>query len=125
MRRRLTFLAAARYVNQMVSQLAPSRDRLRAAAAAEFAARGFDGAKVDRIAHRAGVTKAMVYYHFASKAALYREILRDPFGAAAVAVADVRAAGGPPDQQLRRFVQAIADNAVDRPNFPAIWLQIG
>ena len=51
-----------------------------AAAAAEFAARGFAGANVDRIARAARVNKAMIYYHFKSKAALYREILRDMFG---------------------------------------------
>ena len=45
----------------------------------EFAARGFDGAKVDRIAARARVNKAMLYYHFKNKAALYREILGEQF----------------------------------------------
>jgi len=49
-----------------------SRARVFAAAAEEFALRGFDGAKVDRIAERAGVNKAMLYYHFTDKAALYR-----------------------------------------------------
>ena len=100
-----------------------SRARLLEAAAGEFAARGFDGAKVHRIAARARVNKAMVYYHFASKAALYREILRDVFGAAAEAVRAVPAVGGPPDAQLRAFVDALAGSTVARPHFPAIWLR--
>src|SRR5580765_4276084 len=98
----------------MVSQNAPprrrppgSRGRLLAAAAAEFAARGFDGAKVDRIAARARVNKAMLYYHFTNKVALYREILRAVFGRVATAVAAVRDAGGPPDVQLRAFIDAV------------------
>ena len=110
----------------MVSQRearAPSRDRLLAAAAAEFATRGFDGAKVDRIAARARVNKAMVYYHFENKAALYREILRELFATAAASVAAVRQAGGPPDIQLRGFVEAIAKNAIARPHFPSMWLR--
>ena len=37
-----------------------------------FAARGFDGVSVDDIARDAGVNKAMIYYHFADKLALYR-----------------------------------------------------
>ena len=49
---------------------ATSRQRLLTAAAAEFAARGFAGASVDRIARAARVNKAMIYYHFRSKAAL-------------------------------------------------------
>jgi len=100
-----------------------SRDRLLSAAAAEFAARGFDGAKVDRIAKRARVNKAMLYYHFASKAALYREILRDVFGSVAAAVGQVHESAAPPDQQLRQFIEAIAGIAVDRPHFPSMWLR--
>ncbi len=102
---------------------AASRARLRAAAADEFAARGFAGATVDRIATRARVTKAMVYYHFASKAALYREILRDLFAAVADHVALVRAAGGPPDQQLAGFIRAINETALAEPRFPPMWLR--
>jgi len=113
--------------NQMVSQLrqpaGTSRDRLLAAAATEFAARGFDGAKVDRIARLAHVNKAMLYYHFKNKAALYRAILSDVFTALATAVARSRTAGGPPDEQIRRFIRAIADETAARPHFPSIWLR--
>src|SRR5688572_8933865 len=67
---------------------AGSRERLFAAAATEFAARGFAGASVDRIAGAAGLNKAMIYYHFTSKAALYRDILREMFEAVARRVSD-------------------------------------
>src|SRR5579862_8534392 len=110
----------------MVSKLrdaAASRARLRAAAAAEFAARGFAGATVDRIAARARVTKAMVYYHFASKAALYREILRDLFASVADRVAAVRDAGGTPEAQLVGFIHAINETALAEPTFPPTWLR--
>jgi AcrR family transcriptional regulator len=111
----------------MVSQRAPidppSRERLLAAAAAEFAARGFDGAKVDRIAARARVNKAMLYYHFKNKADLYRAILRDLFQSIAAAAAESRALGGPPTEQLRRYIRAIATEAAQRPHVPAIWLR--
>ena len=43
-----------------------SPDAILAAAALEFAERGFAGARVDRIARRARVNKAMLYYHFKS-----------------------------------------------------------
>lgn len=100
-----------------------SRAKVWAAAADEFAARGFDGAKVDRIAATARVNKAMIYYHFASKAGLYNAILHDTFAAIAEAVRGVRAAGGPPDVQLRAYVRAIAGVADKRPFFPPIWLR--
>jgi len=40
-----------------------------------FADRGFDGARVDEIAQRAGVNKRMIYVYFGSKDELYREVL--------------------------------------------------
>jgi len=100
-----------------------SRAKIWAAAAHEFAARGFDGAKVDRIAAAARVNKAMLYYHFANKAGLYNAILHDTFAAIADAVRGVRAAGGSPETQLRSYVQAIANVADTRPFFPPIWLR--
>ncbi len=112
-------------IDQMVSQRRPrtSRDRLVAAAAAEFAARGFDGAKVDRIAARARLNKAMLYYHFRDKADLYRAILLDSFRALAAALAREHAAGGPADDQIHRFIRTIAAETAARPFFPPIWLR--
>jgi len=46
-----------------------------AAALNEFAELGFAGARVDRIAGRAGVNKAMIYYHFTSKEGLHGAVL--------------------------------------------------
>jgi TetR/AcrR family transcriptional regulator len=46
-------------------------------ALAEFAEHGYEGARVDRIAERAGVNKAMIYYHYKGKEKLYEKIIRD------------------------------------------------
>ena len=102
---------------------ATSRQRLLTAAAAEFAARGFAGASVDRIARAARVNKAMIYYHFRSKAALYRVILRDMFEAVAAGVARVAQATADPADKIRGFVDAIAVEAEARPHFPPIWFR--
>ena len=101
----------------------PTRQKLMETALDEFAARGFDGAKVDRIVRRAGVNKAMLYYHFPSKAALYLEILREQFGALGQAVAGAREPGLAPEQQLQKFIDIVAREALARPRFPAIWLR--
>lgn len=100
-----------------------SRARILSAAAAEFAARGFAGANVDRIARAARVNKAMIYYHFKNKAALYREIIRDMFDGVGVAVREVAVSAVPPEEKIRRFVAAIAEAAEARPHFPAMWLR--
>jgi AcrR family transcriptional regulator len=100
-----------------------SRERVFAAAAAEFAARGYAGANVDRIARAARLNKAMIYYHFKSKAALYRAILRDMFGAVRARVGTVAASDAAPEDKIRAFVAAIAAEAQARPHFPPIWLR--
>src|SRR3982751_2727744 len=102
---------------------AESRDRVFAAAAAEFASRGYAGANVDRIPRAARLNKAMIYYHFDSKAALYRAILRDMFGAVRAAVAEVEASDASPADKIRRYIEAIAAAAEARPHFPPIWLR--
>src|SRR3954467_575151 len=82
---------------------ATSRERLLRAASAEFAARGFAGASVDRIARSARLNKAMIYYHFKSKAALYREILRDMFEAVAARASDAARSAAAPEDKIRAF----------------------
>jgi TetR/AcrR family transcriptional regulator len=59
-----------------VRNLDRTREKILAAALAEFSARGFAGARVDAIARRARVNKRMLYYCFGAKQDLYREILR-------------------------------------------------
>jgi TetR/AcrR family transcriptional regulator len=100
-----------------------TRDRLFAAAATEFAARGFAGASVDRIAAVARVNKAMLYYHFQSKANLYGDVLRDMFQAVAARLAAATAPDADPADRIRAMVESIAREAEARPHFPAIWLR--
>jgi AcrR family transcriptional regulator len=100
-----------------------SRARILRAAAAEFAARGYAGANMDRLARTARLTKAMIYYHFPSKAALYREILNDMFGAVRARVTEVAESDATPHEKIRRYVAAIAGEAEARPHFPPIWLR--
>ncbi|MGQ9843436.1 MAG: TetR/AcrR family transcriptional regulator [Spirochaetota bacterium] len=53
-----------------------SRDKILNAAIDEFSQYGFDGARVDRIAKRSKFNKAMIYYHFKNKEALYAALLQ-------------------------------------------------
>jgi AcrR family transcriptional regulator len=55
---------------------APQRREVILAAAEEvFAARGYHGASLDEIAHTAGISKALIYEHFASKRDLHASLL--------------------------------------------------
>lgn len=52
-----------------------TRQKILAAATDEFAAHGFAGSRTARIAHRAGINRAMLYYYFGSKHALFEQVL--------------------------------------------------
>lgn len=53
-----------------------SRQALLSAALDEFAEKGYDGARIQDIADRAGVNKQLIAYYFGGKENLYREIQR-------------------------------------------------
>jgi len=53
-----------------------SKARILDGAAEEFAAAGFAGARIDRIARRTRLNVRMLYYHFGSKRGLYRAVLQ-------------------------------------------------
>jgi TetR/AcrR family transcriptional regulator len=100
-----------------------SRDRILAAAAGEFAAHGYAGARVDRIARRARVNKAMLYYHFRSKQSLYRTLLRQTFSDAALRLAHVAGSNRTPREQLDLAVAGVAALVREHAFFPAIMLR--
>lgn len=88
-----------------------SDEKVLAAALKEFAEHGFDGARVDCIAKNAKVNKAMIYYHFNSKEALYERILTDLAGMIYERVAGAIVAESDPRDQLyaviHRYVETI------------------
>ena len=100
-----------------------SADRILHAAALEFAARGFAGARVDRIARRARVNKAMLYYHFASKERLYRTLLRRMFGLAAARLQAISASDAPAGEKVDRAIAGLAAFIGEHAFFPAIMLR--
>jgi TetR/AcrR family transcriptional regulator len=53
-----------------------SRERILAAASAEFRAKGLAGARVDEIARLASCNKTLIYYYFHDKSGLYAASLR-------------------------------------------------
>jgi TetR/AcrR family transcriptional regulator len=85
-----------------------TRARILSAALAEFAARGFAGARVDAIARRAGVNKRMLYHYFDDKEGLFRAVLRHK-----IAERQARAGGlsGDPAESLVFWFEAACGDA--------------
>jgi TetR/AcrR family transcriptional regulator len=100
-----------------------SPERILAAAAVEFASRGYSGARVDGIARRARVNKAMLYYHFGSKQAIYQALLRSVFTIAAERLRAIGASSAAPTEMLDRAVAELAAFMAEHPHFPGIMLR--
>jgi AcrR family transcriptional regulator len=100
-----------------------SRTAIFRAAAHEFAERGYDAAGTDRIAARARVNKAMIYYHFGSKSELYAEVVRDMVAAVGARVRAVADGPGSAEEKLDAWISALVEEAAARPWFPPIMLR--
>ena len=84
-----------------------TRQRILDAAAGVFSKVGFAGARVDEIARRAGVNKAMIYYHIGDKKALYTEVLQNILGGAFDrSMRDFQGAQSP-EEKLRVYIASI------------------
>lgn len=99
------------------------RDRILDAASAVFAERGFEGARVDDIASRAGVNKAMLYYHVGDKTALYSAVLLRNFGRVRVALDEALASGGTARQRLEAVITAVTRMVQRHPDHPRMMLR--
>jgi TetR/AcrR family transcriptional regulator len=87
-----------------------TRHRILAAAADEFGAHGFAATTIDRIANRARVNKAMIYYHFPNKRALYAGIIRDVFTPITERLGAAMVEEMPPDRKLDRLIETIVES---------------
>ena len=83
---------------------ARNQDRILKAAVAEFARFGLGGARVDRIAARAGANKRMLYYYYGNKEALFLAVLEDSYARIRSAEHALHLADLDPREAMRRLV---------------------
>lgn len=81
-------------------------ERLREASREEFSQRGYHGARVQGISRRAGCNVALLYRHWASKKALYLDILRAVCGGIAQQVTRALAGEAGPGEVVGAYVDA-------------------
>jgi len=79
---------------------------LLAAAVEAFGKRGYHATTTREIAERAGMSPAGMYIHFQSKQDILYQVSRRGHAAVLEVVEDSLAADAPPEEQVRRFVQA-------------------
>src|SRR5262245_31296740 len=94
--------------------------RIVAAAREEFAWRGFEGARIDRIAKSAGVNKQLLFYYYHSKRGLYHAVLAQAAAELEAALEAAAARGGPPIERLRATLTAQFDYLARRPELATL-----
>lgn len=97
-----------------------SRAGILAAATDEFAERGFEGARLDAIAQRTSTTRAMIYYYFGDREALYLAVLEQAYRAVREAERALDISALAPEAALRRLVEFTFDYMQQHPRFVAL-----
>jgi TetR/AcrR family transcriptional regulator len=101
---------------------AAAREAILKAAEEEFAERGFGGARAQNIASRAGVNKALPFYHFGSKAELYDEVVRRALGRLGDFMRDALVAATP-RERLSLFVHRLFQYLAENPNWARLIIR--
>jgi len=103
---------------------AATREALLAAGTELFAEHGYDGVPVAAIAHRAGVNKAMINYHFGGKRQLYLAIVSATFAEIVSSVERLAEASRPAPELLRELIAVVSDAVTRRhPHFCTMMLR--
>jgi AcrR family transcriptional regulator len=94
-----------------------NRGRILAAALDEFARYGLGGARVDRIAERAGANKRMLYYYFGNKEDLFLAVLESRYAHIRRAELGLRLGALDPAEGIRRLIAFTWQYYLKHPEF--------
>jgi TetR/AcrR family transcriptional regulator len=106
-----------------------SRAAILDAAIEEFAAHGIAGARTDAIARAARVNKALLYYYFKDKEAIYQAVLDHVFSGLRDTVVPMLESDLPPRQKVLNYLGAYFDYIAANPRVPRVvqgeWIRSG
>ena len=106
-----------------------SRAAILRAAVAEFAEHGIAGARTDAIARAARVNKALLYYYFKDKDALYEAVLDHVFSGLRDRLMPVLESDLEPREKLLEYAGRYFDYIAANPRFPRVvqgeWMRVG
>jgi len=100
-----------------VCQDASTHEKILEAARAEFLEKGLGGARMQEIADRAGINKALLHYHFRDKEGLHQAALKSVIEAVSGRILSALPEGGMPDSpeeairvMVRTYMRVLRDN---------------
>jgi AcrR family transcriptional regulator len=94
-----------------------SQSTILAAARDEFAEHGLGGARMDRIAERAGLNKRLIYYYFEDKDKLFQAVLEQAYVLIRTEEQKLNLLGLKPVDAIRRLVEFTWDYYLAHPEF--------
>jgi AcrR family transcriptional regulator len=94
-----------------------SQSTILAAARDEFAECGLGGARVDRIAERAGLNKRLIYYYFEDKESLFQAVLEQAYRDIRTEEMKLRLTDLEPAAAVRRLIEFTWDYYLAHPEF--------
>src|SRR5882672_2021841 len=94
-----------------------SQATILAAARDEFAEHGLGGARMDRIAERAGLNKRLIYYYFEDKDRLFRAVLEQAYRHIREEERKLNLLELKPAEALRKLVEFTWDYYLAHPEF--------
>jgi TetR/AcrR family transcriptional regulator len=100
-----------------------TRRKILQAAVQEFSAHGLAGARTDAIARSAKVNKALLYYYFKSKEALYTATIEDLIGNVVKSTTAVLEQSCTPGEHLLRLALNHFDRILTQHNFQSLMQQ--
>lgn len=93
------------------------------AAMTVFAEEGYSGARVDEIARRAGVNKAMIYYRIGDKQTLYAAVIHNLFGEIGSAIQGNIPENTEPEEKLKAYIRGVTKTIAEHPSLPGIMMR--
>jgi TetR/AcrR family transcriptional regulator len=97
-----------------------TREKILREATAEFAARSYDGARVDSIARRCRLSKNMLYHYFGSKEGLFIAVLEHMYEMFRKRQRDFAARAADPVKAMRQLVAHTFSALLDHPEVIAL-----
>jgi AcrR family transcriptional regulator len=94
-----------------------TREQILGAAMSEFAENGFDGARIDQIAARAGANKRMLYHYFGNKEELFVAVLEQAYEDIRRAEGSLRFESLDPRAGMRKLIEFSFDYCIVNPHF--------
>ena len=94
-----------------------TREKILRTATEEFASRGYDGARIDGVIARLGISKNLLYYYFEGKEELFLRVMERAYAAMRTHQNDIAMLGHDPVADMRALVVHMVEVFAEQPAF--------